>query len=41
MLSAEIIAAGFLHISTDFEMRKAKNTKTILGGILTAKVVLD
>ena len=40
-VSAGIIAANFLHISADFEMRKAKNTKTILGGILTAKVVLD
>ena len=40
-LSAGIIAAGFLHISADFEIRKSKNTKAILGGILTAKVVLD
>lgn len=40
-LSAGIIAAGFLHISADFEMRKAKESKSILAGTLTAKVVLD
>ena len=40
-VSAGIIAAGFLHISADFEMRKSENTKAILGGIFTAKVVLD
>lgn len=40
-ISAGIIAAGFLHISVDFDMRKAKQSKSILAGTLTAKVVLD
>gem|GEM_PF-5794195 len=40
-VSAGIIAAKFLHISADFEMRKAKESKSILAGTLTAKVVLD
>ena len=40
-ISAGIVAAKFLHISVDFDIRKSKDKKTILGGILTAKVVLD
>ncbi len=40
-ISICIKVAKYLQIATDFEIRKSKNSKTILGGILTAKVVLD
>ena len=40
-ISICIKVAKYLQIATDFEIRKSINTKAILGGILTAKVVLD
>lgn len=40
-LSISIRVARYLQISTEFEMRKSKDSKAIIGGIITAKVVLD